>query len=78
MSGALLAPANARAPRTVDDTGLPFLFLAELISKVLFQRGQLRLAELALHLKLNVSVIDPLVGTISVPYALMVDGEVIP
>lgn len=62
MSHALLAPANARAPRTVDDTGLPFLFLAELISKVLYQRGQLRLAELALHLKLNVSVIDPLVA----------------
>lgn len=62
MSNALLAPANARAPRTVDDTGLPFLFLAELISKVLFQRGQLRLAELAQHLKLNVSVIDPLVA----------------
>ena len=61
MSDALLAPANARAPRTVDDTGLPFLFLAELITKVLYQRGQLRLAELASHLKLNVSVIDPLV-----------------
>lgn len=62
MNDALLAPANARAPRTVDETGLPFLFLAELISKVLFQRGQLRLAELASHLKLNVSVIDPLVA----------------
>lgn len=62
LSDALLAPANARAPRTVDDTGLPFLFLAELISKVLYQRGQLRLAELASHLKLNVSVIDPLVA----------------
>jgi len=62
VTGALLAPANARAPRTVDESGLPFLFLAELISKVLFQRGQLRLAELALHLKLNVSVIDPLVA----------------
>ena len=62
MSGALLAPANARAPRTADESGLPFLFLAELIAKVLFQRGQLRLAELASHLKLNVSVIDPLVA----------------
>jgi len=61
-SKALPAPADARAPRTVEDTGLPFLFLAELISKVLFQRGQLRLAELASHLKLNVSVIDPLVA----------------
>lgn len=62
MSFALLAPANARAPRTVEETGLPFLFLAELLSKVLFQRGQLRLPELAAHLKLNISVIDPLVA----------------
>lgn len=56
------APADARAPRTVDETGLPFLFLAELIAKVLHQRGQLHLPELAAHLKLNVSVIDPLIA----------------
>ena len=53
MSQTLLAsanaPADARAPRTVDETGLPFLFLAELLGKVLVQRGQLRLAELAAH-----------------------------
>lgn len=57
-----VAPADARAPRTVEDTGLPFLFLAELIAKVLHRRGQLRLPELAAHLKLNVSVIDPLIA----------------
>jgi len=57
-----VAPADMRAPRTVEDTGLPFLFLAELLAKVLHQRGQLRLPELASHLKLNVSVIDPLVA----------------
>jgi hypothetical protein len=62
VSNTRLAPAENRAPRTVEDTGLPFLFLAELISKVLYQRGQLRLAELASHLKLNVSVIDPLLA----------------
>lgn len=62
MSLALLAPSNARAPRTVDETGLPFLFLAELLGKILFQRGQMRLAELAAHTKLNVSVIDPLIA----------------
>lgn len=56
------APAAAKAPRTVEETGLPFLFLAELIAKVLHQRGQLHLAELAAHLKLNVSVIDPLIA----------------
>ncbi|MUI11457.1 ATP-binding protein [Massilia dura] len=54
-------PADARAPRTVEDTGLSFLFLAELVAKVLHQRGQLRLPELASHLKLNVGVIDPLI-----------------
>jgi predicted ATPase with chaperone activity len=50
-----------RAPRTVEETGLPFLFLTELLCKVLFQRGQMRLPELAAHLKLSVSVIDPLI-----------------
>lgn len=55
------APADQRAPRSVDETGLPFLFLAELIAKVLYQRGQLRLPELASQLKLGVGVIDPLI-----------------
>jgi hypothetical protein len=55
------APADGRAPRTVEETGLPFLFLAELLAKVLLQRGQMRLPELASHLKLNVGVIDPLI-----------------
>lgn len=54
-------PAAARAPRSVDETGLPLLFLTELVAKVLFQRGQVRLPELALHLKLSISVITPLV-----------------
>jgi predicted ATPase with chaperone activity len=54
-------PADARAPRSVEETGLPQLFLTELVAKVLFQRGQVRLPELALHLKLSISVITPLV-----------------
>jgi predicted ATPase with chaperone activity len=54
-------PAGARAPRSVDETGLSFLFLTELVLKVLFQRGQVRLPELAAHIKLSVSVITPLV-----------------
>lgn len=62
MNAPFLAPADARAPRSVEETGLPFLFLAELIAKVLYQRGQLRLPELAAHLKLNVGVIDPLIA----------------
>lgn len=56
------APAQARAPRSVDETGLPFLFLIELLAKLLFQRGQVRLPELAALLKLGISVIDPLVA----------------
>jgi predicted ATPase with chaperone activity len=56
------APAFARAPRSVEETGLPFLFLVELLVKVLAQRGQLKLPELAGHLKLAVSVIDPLIA----------------
>jgi hypothetical protein len=59
-----MAPAEARAPRTVEETGLPFLFLAELVAKVLHQRGQLRLPELAAHLKLGVGVLDPLFGVL--------------
>lgn len=58
----VLAPAYARAPRTVEETGLPFLFLAELLGKVLYGRGQMRLPDLAAHLKLGASVIDPLVA----------------
>ena len=56
------APAFMRAPRTVEETGLPFLFLVELLIKVLAQRGQLKLPELAGHLKLAVGVIDPLIA----------------
>jgi predicted ATPase with chaperone activity len=54
------APASARAPRSIEETGLPFLFLTELVAKVLFQRGQVRLPELASHLKLSISAITPL------------------
>jgi predicted ATPase with chaperone activity len=55
------APAEARAPRNVEETGLPFQFLVELLVKVLSQRGQLRLPELAAHVKLGAGVIDPLI-----------------
>ena len=62
MTDVTPAPADARPPRTVEETGLPFLFLVELIAKVLHQRGQLGLPELASHLKLTISVIDPLIA----------------
>jgi predicted ATPase with chaperone activity len=54
-------PASARAPRSIEETGLSFLFLTELVLKILFQRGQVRLPELAAHIKLSISVITPLV-----------------
>jgi predicted ATPase with chaperone activity len=47
-----------QAPRTVQETGLPLSFLVELISKILCMRGQLKLAELSSHIKLNVSVLN--------------------
>ena len=50
------------APRTVQDTGLPFIFLVELAVKTLFLGGQLGLTELAGRMKLSVGVIDPLIG----------------
>lgn len=56
------APAMLRAPRTVDETGLPFLFLSELVVKILFQRGQLPLPELSAHSKLGPGVTEPLIA----------------
>jgi energy-coupling factor transporter ATP-binding protein EcfA2 len=37
---------------------VPFLFLVELISKVLYLRGQMQLSELTGHVKLSVGVVD--------------------
>ncbi|WP_295993869.1 ATP-binding protein [Rugamonas sp.] len=61
MAATSSSPATARAPRSVEETGLPFLFLVELVAKVLFQRGQVKLHDLASHLKLAISVLDPLI-----------------
>jgi predicted ATPase with chaperone activity len=55
-------PLRVPAPRTVEETGLPFLLLVELASKVLYQRGQIKLNELAGHLKLPPSVLDPVLS----------------
>lgn len=54
--------AVPRQARTVAETGLSFLFLVELLTKMLFLRGQLSLAELADHLKLSVGVLEPLLA----------------
>ena len=51
-----------RQPNTVEETGLNFLFMVELLTKILFMRGQLRLIELAQHSKLSVGVLEPLLA----------------
>ena len=50
------------APRSLEETGLAFLSLVELLTKVLFLRGQLRLIELSAHIRLPASVVEKLLG----------------
>jgi len=56
------APCNAvhlpPPPQSVEDTGLEFLFLSELLCKILFLRGRMSLADLSAHVKLPVSVLE--------------------
>jgi DNA-binding PadR family transcriptional regulator len=47
-------------PQRVEDAGLDFSFLVELLAKVLYVRGQLRLPDLAAHVKLSPGVLEPL------------------
>jgi DNA-binding PadR family transcriptional regulator len=46
-------------PQRLEDTGLDFSFVVELLVKILYVRGQLRLPELANHSKLPPGVLDP-------------------
>jgi predicted ATPase with chaperone activity len=48
------------APKTIEETGLPLLFLVELAAKVLFLRGRSKLTELAQHLRLGATVVESL------------------
>ena len=48
-------------PRTPEETGLPFLLLVELVVKILFEHGQVRLIDLANFLKLPATVIEPVI-----------------
>ena len=50
------------APRTPEETGVPFLFLVELVSKILFLRGHLFLSELTAHIRLPVGVVEKVLG----------------
>jgi len=49
-------------PRTIEETGLGFQFLVELLTKALFLRGQMRLVDLVGHSKLSVTVLEPLLA----------------
>jgi DNA-binding PadR family transcriptional regulator len=53
------AVALPRPPQRLEDTGLDFSFLLELLTKILLVRGQMRLAELSAHSKLPPSVLEP-------------------
>lgn len=46
------------SPHTVEETGLGFLFLTELLCKILFLRGRISLADISSHVKLPVSVLE--------------------
>ena len=48
-------------PRAVNDTGLPFLFIAQLVCKTIFITGPQRLAELAARVKLPPGVLEPVI-----------------
>ena len=50
------------APRNLEETGLAFLSLVELLSKILFLRGQLRLVDLSAHIKLPASILEKLLA----------------
>ena len=47
-------------PQRVEDTGLDFSFLVELLAKILYVRGQLRLPDLAVNVKLSFAALEPL------------------
>lgn len=46
------------SPRTVEETGLDFLFLTELLCKILFLRGRISLADISAHVKLPIRVLE--------------------
>ncbi|HEX8989579.1 MAG TPA: ATP-binding protein [Rhodocyclaceae bacterium] len=58
-----LSPALPAAPRGVEDTGVGHSLLLELLVKILFLHGELRLAELVRAIALPPGVLAPLLGT---------------
>lgn len=65
------------APRTIEETGLSFQFLVELITKTLFLRGQVRLQDLIKSTKLSMSVLEPVLAFLRAEYMceVMRSGE---
>jgi hypothetical protein len=51
-------------PQTIEETGINFLFLVELLCKILFLNGQMRLLDIAHHSKLSLAVLEPLLAFI--------------
>ncbi len=49
-------------PQRIEDTGLDFSFLVELLAKILFVRGEMRLPELGAHARLPVAALEPLLA----------------
>ena len=49
-------------PHTIDETGLSFHFIVELLTKALFLRGQMRLMDLVSYSKLPVAVLEPILA----------------
>jgi energy-coupling factor transporter ATP-binding protein EcfA2 len=49
-----------KPPQTVEETGLDFLFLVDLLCKVLFLKGQMRTSDLLAHTRLSLGVLKPL------------------
>ncbi|GBG13149.1 uncharacterized protein NMK_0687 [Novimethylophilus kurashikiensis] len=49
-------------PRTIEETGLSFRFLVELLTKELYLRGQMRLLDLVDYARLPVTVLEPLLS----------------
>src|SRR3954470_13944603 len=56
------AAAVPRMPQRLEDTGLDFSFMMELLAKVLYLRGQLKLPELSAHVKLPLGVLEPVLA----------------
>ncbi len=55
-------PAFMPAPHTLEDTGLSFFFILELVAKILYRGGQLKLSELANRIHLPISVLEPVLA----------------